>query len=294
MYRVSLAAFAALSSCALSALALTAAPAQAATLCTLFADAASGRILAQEGKGCDARVTPASTFKIPIALMGFDAGILLDAHHPVWSWQPGFPDWRSEWKKDTDPAYWMAESVVWYSQEITRKLGAERFRRYVDGFGYGNEDVSGEKGKDNGLTASWLSTSLAISPKEQASFLGRMVRGELPVSPQAVAKVGEITRIAGSGGGEGDGAAPLWQAQKWEAAGWQVHGKTGMGFARDAQGEAVRGKPYGWFVGWAVKDGRTLIFARLDRDEERQPSPTSLRAKDDFLSRLPGALDALP
>ncbi len=249
-------------------------PARATTLCTLIADAATGKVLSEEGPGCGGRVTPASTFKIPIALMGYDAGILTDAHAPVWSFKPGFADWRDAWKRDTDPTYWMKESVVWYSQEITRKLGMERFRRYVTGFGYGNEDVSGTPGKQDGLTQSWLSTSLAISPREQAAFLGRMLRGELPVSAHAVAMTGAILR-------HGD------------AGGWTVHGKTGMGFALDAAGKPVRGQPYGWYVGWASQQGRTLIFARLDRDASRQETPTSIRAREALLKELPARLDAL-
>lgn len=252
---------------------LLAAPAGAETLCTALADAATGKTLSEAGPGCEARVTPASTFKIPIALMGYDAGILIDAHQPSWPFRPGYASWRAEWKRDTDPAYWMRESVVWYSQEITRKLGMARFRRYVEGFGYGNEDVSGTRGKDDGLTHAWLSTSLALSPQEQLGFLARMLRGELPVSKQAVERTGVLTLV---------GTTPN---------GWEVHGKTGMGFALDARGRPVRGKPYGWFVGWATKDGRAVVFARLERDAARQETPTSYRARDAMLAELPGLLD---
>ncbi|WP_369807023.1 class D beta-lactamase [Ancylobacter radicis] len=246
----------------------------AETLCTLFADAATSTVLSEEGPGCAARVTPASTFKIPIALMGYDAGILTDAHAPVWSFKPGYASWREEWKRDTDPTYWMKESVVWYSQEITRRLGMKRFNAYVTGFGYGNADVAGTRGKDDGLTRSWLSTSLAISPREQAAFLGRMLRGELPVSPHAVAMTAAIIRYG-------------------EVGGWTVHGKTGMGFALDAKGAPVRGQPYGWYVGWASRNGRSILFAQLDRDATRQETPTSVRARDALLAELPARLEKL-
>jgi len=162
---------------------------------------------------------------------------------------------------------------VWYSQQITTRLGMERFRDYVRAFGYGNEDVSGNAGGKDGLTQAWLSASLAISPREQIAFLGRMLRGELPVSQQAVAMTAEITRFPDT------------------ATGWQVHGKTGMGFARDKEGKPVRGRPYGWFVGWATKGGRSVVFARLERDEKRQATPTSFRARDAMLAELPGMLE---
>lgn len=51
-------------------------------LCTLVADAATGRPIVREGQ-CGERVTPASTFKIALSLMGYDAGVLRDAHAPT-------------------------------------------------------------------------------------------------------------------------------------------------------------------------------------------------------------------
>ena len=257
------------------ALCLATAAAQAETICTAFADAATGTVVKREGTGCANRVTPASTFKIPIALMGYDAGILIDAKRPNWPFKPQYAAWREEWKTDTDPSYWMKESVVWYSQEITTALGDERFRHYVDSFDYGNRDISGERGRHNGLTNAWLSSSLAISPLEQMAFLGRMLNGTLPVSAQAVAMTAAITAVGAT------------------ANGWKVHGKTGMGFALDQAGKPVRDQPYGWFVGWATKGERTIVFVRLERDAARQETPTSWRARDAMLAALPPVLDAL-
>lgn len=76
---------------ALGALAMS--PAQAAEICTAIADAASGKVLLQRGD-CQRQVTPASTFKIPIALMGYDAGFLKDEHAPQLPFRQGDVDWR--------------------------------------------------------------------------------------------------------------------------------------------------------------------------------------------------------
>ncbi|MFA6022451.1 MAG: hypothetical protein WC722_19505, partial [Rhodospirillales bacterium] len=54
---------------------LWATPSQAATLCTIVADAVSGTALHQSGSGCDLRVPPASTFKLTLSLIGFDSGL---------------------------------------------------------------------------------------------------------------------------------------------------------------------------------------------------------------------------
>lgn len=167
----------------LAAMAFASGPAAAAAenVCTVLADASTGVILVQEGE-CDRRVPPASTFKVPIALMGYDAGFLEDEHDPALPFKEGYPDWIESWRSDTDPAAWMKNSVVWYSQQVTQALGKEKFAGYVEAFGYGNADVSGDKGKDNGLTRSWLSSSLRISPLEQLDFLAKIVGRKLPAS----------------------------------------------------------------------------------------------------------------
>ncbi|MGN6143774.1 MAG: penicillin-binding transpeptidase domain-containing protein, partial [Mesorhizobium sp.] len=97
---------------------------QAATVCTILADAATGDRLVAEGD-CDRRVTPASTFKIAIALMGYDDGFLKDEHSPKLPFRKGYPSWVAAWKADQDPTSWIANSVVWYSQQVTRHLGVE-------------------------------------------------------------------------------------------------------------------------------------------------------------------------
>jgi beta-lactamase class D len=208
---------------------------------TVLLDAATGRVVHRSGP-CATRFTPCSTFKVPLALMGFDAGVLTDAHHPAWDYDPKRDAaHRAVEKARTDPARWEADSVVWYSQELTRKLGMQRFQTYVDRFGYGNRDLSGTPGKGDGLTRAWLMSSLRISPDEQAAFLRRMLAHRL-VSASAHAKAEAIIpQFAGSGG-------------------WRVHGKTGSGGLPDRS-------LLGWFVGWAEKGGRRLVFARFGAGE---------------------------
>jgi len=113
---------------------------------------------------------PMSTFKIPLSLMGFDSGILVDEMHPVWPFKEGYVDWRSAWRKNHNPSTWIKESCVWYSQILTKKLGMKKFQDYVTQFSYGNMDLSGDKGKNNGLTNAWLSSSLKISSIQQVAF----------------------------------------------------------------------------------------------------------------------------
>ena len=62
------------------------------TICTIVADAATGKVVLHEGQ-CAERVTPASTFKLALAVMGYDHGFLKDEHAPIEHMKAGDPDW---------------------------------------------------------------------------------------------------------------------------------------------------------------------------------------------------------
>jgi len=254
----------------LSGLALLAVPTQtwaqadSITLCTVMADATTGGILRQDGDGCDRRLPPASTFKIALSLMGYDAGILADEHDPAWAWREGYPAWNPAWRAVTDPARWMKISVVWYSQQITARLGADRFGTYVEAFDYGNRDVSG------GLERAWIGSSLAISPREQLAFLRQVATRQLQLSPRAYDMTAAITEQDGRPGG------------------WRIHGKTGTGVPMGADGKPDGRRTYGWFVGWAIKDARSVVFARLIQDQEKQAVNAGIRARDGVIPDLFG------
>lgn len=215
------------------------------TIGSVVLDAATGHVLFREGP-CGTRFSPASTFKIPIALMGYDAGILTDEHRPSWDYRPEFNAPERN-RKTVDPTIWQWDSVVWYSQEITRHLGTTRFQDYIDRLGYGNRDLSGNPGRKDGLTQSWLMSSLKISPDEQVAFLQRSLDRTLPVSRTAQDMTAAIL--------------PQFTAE----GGWTVHGKTGSGILKTMAGKnAADHRSLGWFVGWAERDGRRVVFARLE------------------------------
>ena len=241
--------------------------------CTLIADASTHRIVKQEG-ACDTRITPASTFKIAISLMGYDAGFLKSEHAPVLHYRKGDPDWSDNWLADTDPQKWIRDSVVWYSQRVTAALGAQRFQHYATVFRFGNADVSGDPKTHDGLQWAWIDSSLQVSPREALDFLERVARRELPVQPIAYEMTSRITAVAGDHGG------------------WEIHGKTGTGFPLLADGRRDHAHAYGWFVGWAAKGGRTFVFVRQTQDASLQDGPAGLRARDAFLPGLPATLDA--
>lgn len=253
-----------------------AAPARAAepVRCTVILDVDTGMAIHREG-GCDSPFYPQSTFKLPLAMMGYDKGILVDDHNPRWEYQAKFKRSERE-QKTTDPTIWEKDSIVWYSQEITRKLGSKAFADYIQRFGYGNRDVSGGPGNTDGLTESWLMSSLKISADEQVRFLRRFLNGGLPISEHAVDMTLAIV--------------PHFQA----GDGWDIQGKTGSGWLRDKAGKVDYDRPLGWFVGWAMKDERRVIFARLLVDTKRyKGTPISFVVRDSLIGDLPKLAEGL-
>ncbi|BCP54187.1 beta-lactamase [Kaistia sp. 32K] len=240
---------------------------------TVLVDVETGKAVFRDGPSTR-RFSPCSTFKFPLAVMGFDSGVLVDPHNPLWDYRPEFQTTMELQKKATDPTIWLKDSIVWYSQEITRKLGEARFRDYVTRFDYGNEDISGNPGKKDGLTQSWLMSSLQISPDEQVAFVRRFLDRKLAVSDHAYdATLASLAQYPAEGG-------------------WNLHGKTGSGFLRTSKGALDHSKPIGWFVGWGEKGGRRIAFARFNLGNERSKTYGGMIARaamlKDFASLAAG------
>jgi beta-lactamase class D len=257
----------------LSLLLLGLAPARAAEECFLVTDLDTGRVLAKQGL-CATRHSPASTFKIPLALMGFDAGLLKSASQPVLEPPAGADTSRAVTRGPQTPQSWMRNSVVWYSQVLTRELGMERIRGYLESFAYGTPNISGTPGREEPIAHFWLSSSLRISPREQVDFLRRMLKGELKVSEKAVTETMALL------------------AQEEQPAGWLLFGKTGTGFSPGGDGLPDPHRPLGWFVGFAQKSGRTAVFARFISLDQKSEESLGLMARRQALGALAAVLAA--
>ena len=194
--------------------------------------------------------------------MGYNEHILQSENEPVWL--PNAHITREVCNHKQAPQTWMSNSCVWYSQEIMKKIGMQKFKGYVEKFNYGNLDISGDEGQ--GLTSSWLSSSLKISPNEQIKFLQKLLSNELPVSLEAQ----ELTKKL--------------LFTKDYIKGWELYGKTGSGELADK-------RTIGWFIGWIKKDERVIICAHyIENDQEMELSP-GLMAKDMLKHKLIALLD---
>lgn len=227
--------------------------------------ASEGTTTLKHDGDCATRHSPCSTFKLPLALIGFEKGILESPEAPRWDPPSGTTFYMTAQSGTHDPRTWIRDSAVWYSQEITRRLGADAIHQAVADLGYGNADTAGLPGQKDGLTEFWLMSSLQISPDEQVAFLRNLLEGKLPVSTAAMAQVRQIFFLE-----------ELW-------GGWKLFGKTGTGYVQNARGQATK-QAQGWFIGWIEKDGRIIPFASYVNDVKA--GPASLDAKNHALKNL--------
>lgn len=82
----------------------------------ILVDGLTNEIIEQFGCDIEERVTPASTFKIVLSLMGYDAGVLHDEQIPTWHFQEGYDDFLDTWKQSQTPQTWMKCSCIWFSK----------------------------------------------------------------------------------------------------------------------------------------------------------------------------------
>src|SRR5690606_31158323 len=108
-----------------------AAPAMAEDGCLLVLDADSKAVIHEAGSDCDEPNTPASTFKVPLAVMGFEAGLLKDGENPALPWKAEYGVNKPEDKATVTPKTWLRDSVLWYSRVLTQEMGMKTFARFV-------------------------------------------------------------------------------------------------------------------------------------------------------------------
>ncbi len=197
----------------------------------LLINGVTDEVVLELGPSIQKRVTPCSTFKIALSLMGFDAGILKDENHPVWNFQEGYDEYLDSWDAPQTPQTWIKVSCLWYSKLIALELGMEKMQHYLALLKYGNQEMSG------GLTTAWVNSSIQISPKEQVAFIQKIVQEKLPVSIHAIQMTKRLLLL--------DELSERWK----------LYGKTGW------SGHVGNDQEVAWFVGWIEKENAFFPFA---------------------------------
>ena len=189
-------------------------------------DLSGNRTTRYNPERCAARFLPASTFKIMNSLIGLETGVIPDEAYVI-KWDGTRYDIPA-WNQDHTLKTAIRNSVVWYYQELARRVGKERMQHYMDVAGYGNQDISGR------IDTFWLEGGLRISAEEQVGFLKRLYENDLPFSQRSMDIVKDILVLEKTGN-------------------YQLSGKTGS---------VQRVTPHvGWFVGYLEGGGKVYIFA---------------------------------
>lgn len=191
------------------------------------------------------KVSPVSTFKIFVALVGLESGAIKDSESmEKWDGKETIID---TWKQDHNLRTALSESVNWYFERILNRIGTKKIDHYLKLLHYGNEDAS------SGKVDFWLDKtgSLRINNIEQVDFLNRLYQEKLPLSKKTQQTVKELLKVDSSQKGV-------------------LFGKTGTS---QENGKLV----LGWFVGFVESDKKAYVFATKVEGEN---GITGRKAKD--------------
>ena len=193
------------------------------------------------GDECGRRTLPASTFKIPHALVALQTQVVTEKTVIKWDGtKRDYPAWNRD--QTLDSAIKM--SAVWVFQQFATAIGRERELESLRAFHYGSATF------EHDVTNFWLNGDLTISPLEEVAFLRRMFTYDLPVERRHIDTVkAALTMPRGkivSAAGVHD--FPLqWPADTI------VRVKTGNG--------TVNGERVSWLAGQLETGGRQYVFA---------------------------------
>lgn len=211
----------------------------------------TGKTFIHNDSRANQRYSTASTFKILNTLIALEEKVLADKNDLL-KWDGTiheYPDWNHD--QTLESAFKV--SCVWCYQEIARRVGAGKYRQYLQHSAYGTlrEPFS--------ETEFWLDGSLQISAMEQVDFLKRLYQRTLPFTPSSYEALSQIMLVE-------------------ETPTYTIRAKTGW---------ATRMAPQtGWYVGYVETAGDIWFFvmnidigSAKDLPLRQQLTRAALRAK---------------
>ena len=208
---------------------------------------------------CQQRFSPYSTFKIPNSLIALETGVIKNENvvvaynrdqHPPEAW------WPVEWQNPQNMRSAIKYSVVWFYQEIAKKVGKAQYQKYLKQFQYGNQDIFGD------IEQFWLGSSLQISPNEQVEFLKKFYNGKLSVSNPTTNIVKDILVLERNND-------------------YKLSGKTGCA------SPANNCNTLSWFVGYLEKTDNVYFFAtNLEGNGQQVSSKKRIALTKQALAKL--------
>jgi beta-lactamase class D len=235
-------------------LAALSAPTIGAGECVVFAPL-NGTETVAGGDECGRRTLPASTFKIPHALIGLQTKVITDK--TVYKWdgtKRDFPAWDRDQTLDSA----ITLSAVWFFQRMAAAIGRERELEHLRAFNYGSAAF------EHDVTNFWLNGDLQVSPLDQVAFLRRMFSYDLPVERRHIDTVKAALTMPR---GKLSNAAGVRDFGLQWPADTIVRVKTGNG--------TVNGERVSWLVGALETGGRQYVFASRARSATRALDTTA-------------------
>jgi beta-lactamase class D len=202
---------------------------------------------------CGVKTAPASTFKVPHALIALETAVVTDPRALVpWDGTKyGRPLWEQPHSLDSA----MKSSVLWFYQRTAALIGRERMLMSLKRLGYGTDTYDGDQ------TMFWLNGDLVVSPLEQLDFVSRLTQYKLPAERKHVDAVKAAFTMPPGSITNATGTHPF--ALTWPAP-LVVRAKTGN--------TTVAGERISWVVGHVESHGRGTVFvARVRSANDLSP-----------------------
>lgn len=223
---------------AITVLLAAAALAEEPRSCFVLREVSAGETVRKGGEECKKRTTPASTFKIPHALIALETKAFGEHERLTVPGNARFRRWAGRHTLKTATH----DSVLPFFQVLAKRIGSSREKEWLRKLAYGNRDASGR------VDQFWIDGTLRISPEEQVAFLERLFQGKLPASRASMAYVRDaISHKPGTYFATGE-EHPI-DAWPQDA---KLYAKSGY----SGGGDAVS-----WYVGAVERGGKTWVFA---------------------------------
>ena len=238
--------------------------------CVVIYDVAAGTYWRSDAKACAARLSPASTFKIPHALIALETGVV--TAQTLQTWDGTKYASRPAWEKPHVLESAIQNSVLWFFQRTAVKIGPDRMRGFLERFRYGNADTSGPPDQY------WVNGRLRISADEQVAFLRRFYARDLGIKPEHQDVV--FRALIEPPGGVQNATGVHTLSANWKN-GDTLSAKTGAGMALADPEVRVS-----WLVGRLSAGGKDYVFAsNIVRRGELDPVDASRLAFRTFAQR---------
>jgi beta-lactamase class D len=218
---------------------------QTGASCVVIYDVAADTYWRSDAKACAVRLSPASTFKIPHALIALETGVVTP--QTLQQWDGTKYATRPAWERPHALESAIQNSVLWFFQRTAVKIGPTRMRSFLERFRYGNLDTSGPPDQY------WVNGRLRISADEQVDFLRRFYARDLAIRQEHHETV--FHALIEPPGGVQNATGIHTLSANWKKSD-TLSAKTGAGMAFADPEVRVS-----WLVGRLSAGGKDYIFA---------------------------------